>query len=432
MKNNYSTRLVFGISCIVMVLWLTGNGCGSNNTQSPPMLLQTSGSAQISVSSNQLTIGNVVLNNMIDQPVTIQNTGSAGLKIGQIAQGNPLVSPFSIVNDSCSGKTVASSAECSFKVRFRPTLQGDFNDDFDIPSNASNGKTVTVDVSGSGEALMVAIGQVKTDNCATGVLELIVTATDQNNTLLAGLTLDNFQLQENGVSQVIASLSPVLIPVPISVAMVLDYSGSMENVISTMETASNAFIGTMNADDEAAIIKFAVLSQMMQPFTKDEGLLTTAVDTEPSAIGEETHLYDALWFAIEQTTTRQQHKAIVLISDGGDGGLTGVPDHSVKTLAEVIAYATENAIPIYSIGLGDYLDPQTLNLLASETGGESYGITNADQLTGVYQVIRSILSGQYSLKYDSSLQGSSPIILDINVKVGDDEGTDAGKFAGCP
>ncbi len=159
---------------------------------------------QINVSSRQISNGNVVLNNISDQTISIQNTGSISLNIGQIAQANPLAPPFSIVNDACSGQAVQPSAACSFKVRFDPTSQGTFTDSFDIPSDAANENSVTVDVTGSGKALRVAINQVNTTSCSTtGVLELIVNVTDQNNTPLAGLTAGDFQLKENGVQQTI-------------------------------------------------------------------------------------------------------------------------------------------------------------------------------------------------------------------------------------
>ena len=219
MNRNFSTKSVLTLSVVVMFLWLAGNGCKGRTEESPP-----APSAQITVSSRQIVNGTVVLNNILDQTVTVQNTGSVRLNIGQIAQADTLAPPFSIVSDGCSGRTVQPSATCSFKVQFRPTDQGTFNDNFDIPSDASNENSVTIDVTGSGKALRVAISEVKTDSCPGGRLELIVTVADQNNAPLTGLTSGDFQLQENGVTQAIDSVSQDLTPVSISVAMVLDYT----------------------------------------------------------------------------------------------------------------------------------------------------------------------------------------------------------------
>ena len=175
MKRNFSSKFVWTTSLILMFLWLASNGCGSRT--SGPSSEQTS-SAQINVSSRQIANGNVVLNNISDQTVSIQNTGSISLHIGQIAQAKPLALPFSIVSDACSGQAVQPSAACSFKVQFSPTSQATFTDSFDIPSDASNENSVTVDVTGSGKALRVAIDQVITTGCSTGVLDLIVNVMD--------------------------------------------------------------------------------------------------------------------------------------------------------------------------------------------------------------------------------------------------------------
>jgi VWFA-related protein len=389
-------------------------------------------SPEIVISSRQIASGNVVLNTISEQTVSLQNSGSGSLTIGQIAQANTLASPFSIVSDNCSGRAVQPSAACSFNVRFSPTSQGAFNDNFDIPSNAANENSVAVDVTGSGKALRAAITQVKTDGCSTGILELIVAITDQTNAPLSGLTLGEFQLTENGVSQPITGVSQILTPVPVSVATVLDYSGSIQGSISTIEAASKFFVGLLNADDEAAIIKFATTHQLMQDFTGNKDLLITAIDTAASSIGLETHLYDTLWFGVEKTAVRQKARAIVVITDGKDQASQGGPNVSVKTPAEVIAYATANAVAIYTVGLGDSVDVAVLNRLASETGGQFYPVSSADQLAGVYQAIRNILSGKYSVQYVSSLHGGSPITLTIDVLSGADEGAFSGQFAGCP
>jgi len=425
MDRNFSTKFVLTLSVLVMFLWLASNGCTSR-TADPP-LVQTS-SAQITVSSNQIANGNVVLNTILDQTISIKNTGSARLTIGQIGHANPLAPPFSIVSDDCSARAVEPSAACSFKVQFSPTAQGTFTDNFDIPSDASNENSVTVGVTGSGKALRVAINQVNTDSCPN--LELIVNVTDKNNAFLAGLVSDDFTLKENSVPQALA-ISQVTTTIPVSLAMVLDYSGSMLSQIPTLEAASINFIGYLNPGDEAAIIKFAQFPQVMQDFTSTKADLITAITTTPSQIGGPgTYLYDTLWFAVGKTAMRLNHKAIVLVSDGKDA-IMGVPNVSVKTLNQVIAYAAENGVAIYAVGLGD-VEGGVMNRLASETGGQYYYITDAGQLSDVYQAINKILLGQYSIKYFSSLHGGSLITLSIDVVAGTDEGAAAGQFAGCP
>jgi VWFA-related protein len=466
MKINFSTRFVLMFSLIVMFLWLANSGCKgkisdppaaeTSSTQTPadqtpttqppatqppatqppatqPPATQPS-AAQIKVSNLQIANGNVVLNNISGQSVSVQNTGSVSLTIGQIAKANPLALPFSIVSDNCSGKTVQPSAACSFNVQFNPTSQGIFNDSFDIPSDASNENSVTVAVTGSGKALRTVINQVKTDGCSTGILELIVAITDQNNAPLAGLTPGDFQLTENGVPQTITSVSAVISPVPASVGLTLDYTTSMASEISNVEYYSKGFVDILNADDEAAIIKFAQIPQLMTNFTGTKADLKTAISTTPTSIGrnDETRLYDALWFSVDTTAASHNNKAVVALTDGVDVKYNGQKPASVNTLDQVITHASGTGVAIYPIGLGT-VDAVVLNRLANETGGQYFHIASSAELGDVYQSIRNILSGQYSIKYVSSLHGSSPSTLNIDVvSAGAKEGAFAGQFAGCP
>jgi VWFA-related protein len=401
----------------------------------PPLPPQTS-SAIISLSSSSIDFGNVVLNNILEQTITTQNTGSANLYIGQIAQVNPLDPPFSIVSDNCSMHAVPPSASCGFKVRFSPISQVTSTNSFDVPSDASNETSTTVNVSGSGKALGVVINGV-TSSCTTtgGVFEIIVNITDQTNTPRAGLTAGDFILSENGVLMPIYSLLPQATPVPTSVAMLLDYTTSLQSQISVIEAASKSFVGLLNADDEAAIIKFAQYPQQMLPnFTNNITDLQTAIDTPPTTIGrnDETRLFDALWFTVEATAARQKNKAVVVLTDGIDIKYTGQQPASIYTLDEVITQAAANGVAIYPIALGATIDEVVLNRLASETGGKLFQIASAADLLGVYQDIRAILAGQYSIKYVSSLTGSTPITLEIAVTSGTDTGAGVAQFTACP
>ncbi len=89
------------------------------------------------------------------QTVTITNTGRGSLLLGAVALANPLAAPFAVVNDSCSGATVAPAANCTFNVRFLPGSVGTFSDSLDVPSNDADEPSITVSVSGSGTALPV-------------------------------------------------------------------------------------------------------------------------------------------------------------------------------------------------------------------------------------------------------------------------------------
>jgi subtilisin family serine protease len=106
----------------------------------------------ITVSPVSFNFGNIFVGASSEQDITVFNSGTEDLIIGNIAQSNPAAAPFSIVSDNCSGSTFAPGAACTLRVRFSPVTSGSFTDTFDIPSNDPDENPVTVSLSGTGIA----------------------------------------------------------------------------------------------------------------------------------------------------------------------------------------------------------------------------------------------------------------------------------------
>ncbi|RLJ17474.1 hypothetical protein DJ031_14235 [bacterium endosymbiont of Escarpia laminata] len=103
----------------------------------------------------QVSFGDVTEMATADQTVIVTNDGNADLLLGNLAQADPLASPFSILNDTCSAQTLTPAANCSLTVRFSPPSTGAFSDSFDIPSDDPDENPVTVNVDGTGIGLVV-------------------------------------------------------------------------------------------------------------------------------------------------------------------------------------------------------------------------------------------------------------------------------------
>jgi len=97
---------------------------------------------------NIIPFGGVTVGASADATVTVTNTGTANLVIGTIASVDALAAPFSILNNTCSGATIAPAANCTLTVRFAPTTGTQASDTFDIPSTGLPAVTVTVNGSG--------------------------------------------------------------------------------------------------------------------------------------------------------------------------------------------------------------------------------------------------------------------------------------------
>lgn len=74
----------------------------------------------ISASPNSYYFGSVYVGKTSINAFTISNTGTTNLVIGTIEITDTDASEFSILNDTCSGQTIASSGTCRVNVRFSP------------------------------------------------------------------------------------------------------------------------------------------------------------------------------------------------------------------------------------------------------------------------------------------------------------------------
>ena len=106
----------------------------------------------------QVPFGGVLVGASADATITATNNGSADLVIGQIASTNPLAAPFSILSDTCSGKTIPPAASCTLTVRFAPTASAQASGTFDIPSTGL--PAVIVNVNGTGGTSITTTGTV--------------------------------------------------------------------------------------------------------------------------------------------------------------------------------------------------------------------------------------------------------------------------------
>jgi hypothetical protein len=143
---------------------------------------------------------------------------------------------------------------------------------------------------------------------------LWVTVTDRSDKLVGDLTKESFTVLEEGVPQVIRDF--LLEDRPITMAIVLDSSGSMRDAMPEVHQAAASFVETLRPQDRALVIDFDDKVFLLQELTSDQALLKEAV-TSTEALGS-TALYDSLHAAFRKLRGIEGRKAIVLLSDGDD------------------------------------------------------------------------------------------------------------------
>ena len=139
------------------------------------------------------------------------------------------------------------------------SLAASFDATLQITSNDSSNPKINIQLSGSAEpiaSLDVRINQVESDmQCPAAKVTAYVSVTDQGGYAVTGLLENNFLVYEDIDVMNLTDFSFVSqVTAPISVALVMDYSGSITDIPeaqSDMEEAVADFVDQLGADDEA-------------------------------------------------------------------------------------------------------------------------------------------------------------------------------------
>jgi Ca-activated chloride channel homolog len=227
-----------------------------------------------------------------------------------------------------------------------------------------------------------------------------VTITDQMDRLITGLDKDNFQLFEGKQLQEIRHFSTE--DAPISLGIIFDMSGSMVSKIERAREAVAEFCKSANPQDEFFMITFSDAPHLVTGFTRNvDEIQNKLVFTGPKG---RTALLDAVYLGMhEMRQAKNQKKALLILSDGGD-------NHSRYTEGEIKSQVKEADVMIYSIGIYDHsfptieekLGPELLNEMSEVTGGRSFTIDNPNDLPDMASKIGMQLRNQYVLGYRPS------------------------------
>lgn len=183
------------------------------------------------------------------------------------------------------------------------------------------------------------------------LVNVVATVTDAGGRHVQGLTAEDFTVFEDGVPQKISHFTQDR-DVPVSVGILLDTSGSMQEKMKAATGAVDRFINRVHPDDDIFLMTFARNTNLEQDFTSDRRKLSRALNE--LRVGGGTVLYDALQEGLDKIRSgRHDKRAILVISDGIDGG-------SKKTKLEQVLGSIRGAeVLVYGLGAAPtvYADP---------------------------------------------------------------------------
>jgi Ca-activated chloride channel homolog len=248
------------------------------------------------------------------------------------------------------------------------------------------------------------------------LVNVFVTVTDAHGSPVAGLTKDNFTIQEDGHDQQIAIFEKQS-ALPLSIALAVDTSLSTRHDLPLEQTSAKRFAhAIMRPVDALSIFSFSEVVQQGVGYTADLKRIDEGIDH--IHVGAATALYDAIYLVSRSLDRRQGRKVIVLITDGGDTVSKVDYKEAVRAAeeAEALVYSII-VVPIESSAGRETGGEHALIQLSEDTGGKYYYATSIQELDQAFQKISDELRTQYLLAYYPAQRTSWSEFRRIQVKV---------------
>ena len=238
-------------------------------------------------------------------------------------------------------------------------------------------------------------------NLDTNLVNLLCTVTDKKGRLISNLNKEDFIVEEDGKRQEVLKFSKEN-ELPLTLALLMDTSGSVSEVLPEEKETAIAFINTiLTRRDLSMVIKFDHYAKVVQDFTEDKSRMEDAIDSVRKT-GDGTALYDAIVLASrDHLALEAGRKAMILISDGKDEGSSHSQRNALFSAheADAVIYSISNVLGFNPKGYGDLGALKTLSL---ETGGAAYFIHRTSDFRDIFDQIANELRSQYSLAYKST------------------------------
>jgi len=245
----------------------------------------------------------------------------------------------------------------------------------------------------------------------TEVEEVVLPASviDDKGHLVQTLTKDNFQVLEDGVKQTVISFQHN--DLPVSIALVVDNSGSMSRKRPAVNKSALDLIEASNPQDEAFVVNFSDEAFIDQEFTSNVNKLREGLSHIESRGG--TALYDAVVASADKLAmdAKRPKQVLVIITDGEDNASTLNLEQTIRRVQQL------SGPVIYSIGLlfGDEMSRsevrharRALEMLSTETGGIAFFPKSLEQVDQIAAEVARDIRSQYTIVYHSTKPSSEP------------------------
>jgi len=276
----------------------------------------------------------------------------------------------------------------------------------------------------------------------TNLTNILFTAADKQKRFVTNLKREDIRVLEDGVPQEIFTFQQN-VDLPLSLAILIDTSGSEERTLPEEKAAARSFLETVVRanKDEAAIVSFTGEVTLEQGLTGNIGRLRRAIDqvefvppsgyigggvvvggTPPisgtqQALAGSTAIWDAIWATSNELLSdaaEHTRRAIILLTDGED-------TISQVHMQDAINRALKADALIYAIGIGDRyefgINEGALKKITESTGGRAYFPRNERELRDSFAQIQNDLREQYLVAYSSSNKSRDGLYRHVAIQI---------------
>ncbi len=264
--------------------------------------------------------------------------------------------------------------------------------------------------------LLAQEGSPPTFSSNTQLVVLHASVVDSKGHLLTTLKKEAFKVYEDKVEQPIKTFRRE--DVPVSLALIVDNSGSMRDKRRKVEAAALAMVKASNPRDEVTIVNFNDEAYQDVLFTNDIKKMEDGLTRIDSRGG--TAMRDAISMTIDYIKDKGKHdkKVIVVVTDGDDNASTRV------TLEKLVQKAHQSEVLIYTIGLLNEEEKRearkakrALQALSEASGGLAVFPKEVSEVDKVALEFATEIRNQYIITYTPTNQALDGSFRTIKVAV---------------
>ena len=238
----------------------------------------------------------------------------------------------------------------------------------------------------------------------TRLVVLHASVVDKSGRLLTALPRTAFKVFENNIEQPIKTFRRE--DVPVSLALVIDNSGSMRDKRKSVEVAALAAVKASNPQDEVVVVNFNDEAyDDSEGFTQNIRRMEEALTKIDSRGG--TAMRDALNMTVDFIKKKGKHqkKVIFCVTDGNDTASTQV------SLEKLVQKAHDSEVLLYFIGILGEEDgreakkaKRAMEALAKASGGSAVFPDNIEAVEKIAVAMAHEIRNQYIITYSPTNQ----------------------------